>query len=94
MKSPTSSVGSMEPEGILKGSTTNERNTKTISNTGKNTRAYSTIQLNLPRDSDSYRTEITCLFKSRQIMSMNQIAPVTETARTNTKVKSAGAFNF
>ncbi len=43
MKSPMSRVGIIDPEGILKGSTINERNIKTSRKMGKNDRAYSTI---------------------------------------------------
>src|SRR6185312_10769108 len=42
MKSPTSSVGRIDDDGILNGSARNERSTKTTSNTGKNDFAYST----------------------------------------------------
>ena len=41
MKSPISSVGSMEPEGILNGSTRKERSRKTIRMTGKKLTGYS-----------------------------------------------------
>src|SRR6476646_2014450 len=42
MKSPTSSVGRIEDEGILKGSARNDRSRKTTSRTGKNDFEYST----------------------------------------------------
>src|SRR6185503_14567541 len=42
MKSPTSSVGRIDDDGILKGSARNERRTKTTSRTGKNDFEYST----------------------------------------------------
>src|SRR5512134_536918 len=42
MKSPTSSVGRMDDDGILKGSATNERSRKTTRSTGKKLAAYST----------------------------------------------------
>jgi hypothetical protein len=42
MKSPTSNVGIIEPEGILNGSTRNERRKKTIRITGKKLAPYST----------------------------------------------------
>ena len=42
MKSPTRSVGFIEPDGILKGSTQNERIRKTTTITGKKARAMST----------------------------------------------------
>src|SRR6476646_10487783 len=42
MKSPTSSVGRIDDDGILKGSARNERNRKTTSRTGKNDFEYST----------------------------------------------------
>src|SRR3990172_10055987 len=41
MKSPTKSVGIMDPDGILNGSTTNERSTNTIRITGKKLLPYS-----------------------------------------------------
>ena len=41
MKSPTSSVGFIDPDGILNGSTQNERMRKTTTITGKNARAMS-----------------------------------------------------
>src|SRR5690242_12054567 len=44
MKSPTSSVGTIEEDGILNGSTRNERSTKTIRITGKKLTEYSTHQ--------------------------------------------------
>src|SRR3989304_5077152 len=44
MKSPTSSVGTIDPDGILNGSTRNERSTKTINITGKKLFPYSTHQ--------------------------------------------------
>ena len=42
IKSPCSSVGIIEPEGMRNGSNTNERITSTNSKTGKNEREYST----------------------------------------------------
>ncbi|MNT85170.1 hypothetical protein D3C72_2252990 [compost metagenome] len=42
MKSPTSRVGFIDPDGIWKGSTRNERNTRTMNSTGKNDLPYST----------------------------------------------------
>src|SRR6476469_3152367 len=42
MKSPTSSVGRIDDEGILNGSARNERRRKTASRTGKNDFEYST----------------------------------------------------
>src|SRR6476661_5142827 len=42
MKSPTSSVGRIDDEGILNGSARNERSTNTTSRTGKNDFEYST----------------------------------------------------
>src|SRR5574341_1010002 len=44
MKSPTSSVGIIEPDGILNGSTRNERSRNTIRITGKKLIEYSTHQ--------------------------------------------------
>jgi hypothetical protein len=41
MKSPISSVGIIEPDGILNGSTTNERSTNTARITGKKLAEYS-----------------------------------------------------
>jgi len=42
MKSPTSRVGFIEPDGIWNGSTRNERRTSTMNSTGKNDLPYST----------------------------------------------------
>src|SRR6266850_6224590 len=42
MKSPTSSVGRIDDDGILKGSARNERSRNTINRTGKNAFEYST----------------------------------------------------
>src|SRR5689334_7525313 len=42
IKSPTSSVGRIDDDGILNGSARNERNKNTISRTGKNAFEYST----------------------------------------------------
>src|SRR6476646_11522390 len=42
MKSPTSSVGRIDDDGILNGSARNERSTNTTSSTGKNDFEYST----------------------------------------------------
>ena len=42
MKSPTRSVGFIDPDGILNGSTQNERMRNTTTITGKNARAMST----------------------------------------------------
>src|SRR5436190_948748 len=44
MKSPTSSVGTIEDDGILNGSTRNERSRNTIRITGKKLTEYSTHQ--------------------------------------------------
>src|SRR4051812_18064399 len=44
MKSPTSSVGTIDDEGILNGSTRNERRKNTIRITGKKLTEYSTHQ--------------------------------------------------
>src|SRR5215510_1090031 len=44
MKSPTSSVGTIELDGILNGSTRNERSRNTIRITGKKLTEYSTHQ--------------------------------------------------
>ena len=44
MKSPTSSVGTIELDGILNGSTRNERSRNTIRITGKKLIEYSTHQ--------------------------------------------------
>jgi len=41
MKSPTSSVGIIEPDGIWNGSMRNERSTSTIARTGKKDLPYS-----------------------------------------------------
>src|SRR5450830_1450132 len=69
MKSPASKVGIMEPDGILNGSTINERITKTTRITGKKLLEYSTqIGSALP-------TATRFLRKNR--LSASQIRPVT-----------------
>src|SRR3546814_19487249 len=47
MKSPTSNVGIIEPEGMRNGSATNERSINTTKMTGKNERQKSTKALGL-----------------------------------------------
>src|SRR3546814_1715694 len=44
IKSPSCKVGSIDPDGIRKGSTTNDRNTNTNRITGKKLTQYSTAQ--------------------------------------------------
>ncbi|MOA51263.1 hypothetical protein D3C78_1743880 [compost metagenome] len=51
MKSPTSRVGFIDPEGIWNGSTRNERSTSTMNSTGKNDLPYSTSSGSLFRRS-------------------------------------------
>src|SRR5689334_10872155 len=74
MKSPTSSVGRIDDDGILKGSARNERNRKTTSRTGKNDFEYSTqtgscaSALRLPANnsrSTSQTTPVTAVSTNR-----------------------------
>src|SRR6266513_3049387 len=68
MKSPTSSVGTIELDGILKGSTRNERSRKTIRITGKKLIEYSTHQ--------GWRASLLLRFL-RKYLSSSQTRPVT-----------------
>src|SRR5438874_13321188 len=75
MKSPTSSVGTIELDGILKGSTRNERSKNTIRITGKKLTEYSTHQGCFAP---------LALFLPRNEISRSQTAPVTtSSARRN-----------
>src|SRR5688572_5606881 len=76
MKSPTSSVGSIEPDGILNGSTRNERSRKTIRMTGKKLFEYSTHHGSVTAGSRAAR-----LSRSKNLSSIHT-APVT-TSSTN-----------
>jgi hypothetical protein len=81
IKSPTSNVGTIELEGIRKGSNKNDRTTNTKNSTGKNERAYSTIRLSLG----------IVAFESlerRQTISPRQIIPHTAVMITNSSEKS------
>src|SRR5487761_1988562 len=73
MKSPTISVGIIDPEGILKGSNRNERSMNTARITGKKLFGYSTHQ-------GSFSPIVRFLLNTR--MSSSQIPPVT-TSRIN-----------
>ncbi len=99
MKSPGSSVGIIEPEGIRNGSTKNERKSSTARITGKNERAYSTRTGSLPSSSAASRASsvgaASRAARARALRagakahrSMSQITPVTNVARTRRKAKS------
>src|SRR5579875_3500213 len=88
MKSFTNRVGTMEEDGMWKGSATNERSSKTINNTGKKERAYST-------SSGSRREGFSCggssaraLRLANQAVSSNQIRPLSSVARVKMASKS------
>src|SRR6185295_2295231 len=72
MKSPISSVGIIEPEGILNGSTRNERDRNTIRITGKKLIEYSTHHGCL----DSFD-----LLFLKKYLSKSQTTPVTASRR-------------
>src|SRR5918994_1906616 len=78
MKSPTSSVGTIELDGILNGSTRNERSRKTIRITGKKLIEYSTHHGCLAS---------RLLHLRRTSLSSNHTAPVTTSriSRNNAK---------
>src|SRR4051812_10218036 len=79
MKSPTSNVGFMEPEGILKGSTQNERIRNTTTITGKKARAMSTTT----GSGTSAMRRLRPIFAS-----MSQMRPVITAASSSTAAKS------
>ncbi len=79
MKSPTSSVGFMDPDGILNGSTQKERITNTTTITGKKARAMSTTT---GSGSPSVR-RLRAHFASQ-----SQITPVITAASSSTAAKS------
>src|SRR5258705_5675562 len=81
MKSPTSSVGRIDEDGILNGSATKERNRKTISRTGKKLFGYSIHQ-------GSRASGARCLAKTRR--SARVTAPVTTVARNRIRAKFIG----
>src|SRR5512143_476704 len=78
MKSPTTSVGRIDDDGILNGSATNERSRKTISRTGKKLFGYSTHQ-------GSRASGGRCLAKTRR--SASAMAPVATVARNRMRAK-------
>src|SRR5512135_1983082 len=78
MKSPTCKVGIIEPDGILNGSTRNERNRNTIRITGKKLLAYSTHQGSF--------TPAGRLERSRK-RSSSQIAPVSSNNENRIRAK-------
>src|SRR5688572_33489606 len=85
MKSPISSVGIMEPDGILKGSTRNERSRNTTRITGKKLIEYSTHQ--------------GCLASCglpflRKYLSSSQTRPVTVSSRNRKSAKLTGFPSF
>src|SRR5438093_374136 len=78
MKSPTSSVGRIEDDGILNGSARNERSRKTTSNTGKNDFEYSTqtgSRASAPR------------LPAKNNRSTNQMMPVTAVSTNRIRAK-------
>src|SRR5205085_7006434 len=83
MKSPTSSVGTIELDGILNGSTRNERSRKTIRITGKKLTEYSTHHGCLPS---------LLLPLRRMAISSSQTRPVT-TSRMNRKSAKLTSFS-
>src|SRR5436190_15279152 len=84
MKSPTSSVGRIDEDGILNGSATNERSRKTIRSTGKKLFGYSIHQ-------GSRASGGRCLAKYS--LSASAITPVATVATNKINAKfMAGAF--
>src|SRR6478672_5432658 len=81
MKSPTSSVGRIEDDGILNGSARNERSRKTTSSTGKNDFAYST-HTGSPEPGARRRASST--------RSRSQMTPVTAVSTNRIKAKFIG----
>ena len=81
IKSPTNNVGIIEPDGILKGSTTKERNIRTTKITGKKDFEYSRI-------SGSFLTPFWLRFAAKNTISISQIPPVTALAITKIVGKS------
>src|SRR5487761_2710236 len=79
MKSPTWRVGTIEPEGILKGSTRKERSRNTARITGKKLAPYSTHQGSLAS---------LARFSFSQKWSRTQITPVTTSRTKRIKAKS------
>lgn len=69
----------MDPEGIRNGSTTNDLNTRTMKNTGKNDFEYSTI---MGLCLDAFRN------RAKNIASISQMIPVTAVAITKKVGKS------
>src|SRR5690606_10558637 len=85
IKSPSSKVGIMEPEGMRNGSSRNERISRTRSRIGKNDFAYSTTigsRTDEPRASAASRP----FFNTR--LSKSQTSPVTNVATTRISAKS------
>src|SRR5882672_20154 len=85
MKSPISSVGIIEPEGILNGSTRKERSKNTIRITGKKLIEYSTHQ--------------GCLASAglrflREYLSKSHTSPVTASNRNRNKAKLTGCSSL
>src|SRR5690606_16688858 len=89
MKSPSSSVGIIEPDGMRNGSNRNERSSKTSNNTGKNDLAYSTTTGSLtaaPSPARAARKRLNTR------ASRAQMSPVTKVATTRISAKSNGLF--
>jgi hypothetical protein len=84
MKSPTSSVGIIEPDGMRKGSNRKPRKIKTTSKTGKKDFEYSSksgSEKALPFKS-------LVLFEEKNKLSISQINPVTTEASNRKNSKS------
>ena len=89
MKSPSNSVGIIDPEGIRKGSNKKERMTKTNSRIGKNDFAYSTItgsRTGLPLAASTTRDRL------KTNASKAQINPVPNVRTTSISAKSKLVF--
>jgi hypothetical protein len=81
MKSPISKVGIIEPDGILNGSTRNERSRNTTRITGKKLIEYSTHQGCLAS---------FCLLLLRKNRSTSQTIPVTDSSVNRKSAKFTG----
>src|SRR5918993_1639458 len=86
MKSPSSSVGIIESEGIRNGSNRNERITSTIRMIGKNERAYSTTTGSRSVATSPLAATTRCGLRTHA--SAAQIRPVTSVATTRMNEKS------
>src|SRR4051812_15550503 len=106
MKSPTSSVGIIEPDGILNGSARNERNTRISSSTGKNERAYSVtigsrsassarVFRSAAGSEDMFSSAAARFFRpgASRRRSASQSTPVTPVRMTSSRAKSKSIFS-